>query len=176
MAEWNTFEQVVEAPSKDKDRMLRFGISKEFVDTNLAVRKLTPIYQLHAHDLGQLPPINLVSELKPAPELTTLKDSLALFEGVKRPHVDENDGASVLVYVLKPKITIEWAATMKVMAQTVFPPTNSTFTALVRTDLELQDKQGPIHGLVTRVEWTLTNSPDLFLPKNYDTRYDTRHW
>jgi hypothetical protein len=40
-------------------------------------------------------------------ELTKLADAHALFQGIKRPLADDDDGSQVLAYVLKPKFMYE---------------------------------------------------------------------
>ena len=178
MTSWNEFG-VFEAPGRKKEELVRLTVSQEFINTHMEIRRLTPLYQFHAHVLGRLPQINLISKLENSalvPDLTTLNDSTALFEGIKRPHDDEDNGDSVLIYVLRPTISIEWAATMSVMAQAIVPPQNSVLTVLVRTNLDLQDDAGPIHGCVTRVEWVKSSPDSQFLPNNSDQRYETKHW
>lgn len=177
MPAWNDFE-IFTAPGRDKNIRMRFIISKEFIDTHTEINKLTPLFQTTAHLYGRLPNINLISRVEdadPTPTLMTLDDASACYEGIKRPLDDENNGSSVLIYILKPDVTIERSASMTCMARAAIPPNNSVLTVLVRTNQGLQDDCGDIDGCVTRLEWVFSGDND-FLPKDADTRYDKKYW
>lgn len=178
MPKWNEFEPF-EAPGRDRSARVRLTISQEYVDTLVEVRRLTPLFWLSSHVFGRLPEINLirlVENAQPTTQLTTLDDAYALFEGIKRPHDDENNGESVLVYVLRPSVSIEFAASMGCQAQAALPPENAVLTVLVRTNKPLQDEDGEIHGVVTRIEWVISEGKKEILPKEYEKRYNKRHW
>ena len=178
MADWKTFEPF-EAPGRKQNERLRFTVSQEFVDINFQVNRLTPLFQASAHLYARLPDINLinlVAEANPTPTLTTLDDALACYEGIMRPHDDEDNGDSVLIYVLRPSVTIERYLSMACQARAFIPPTKSLLTALVRTNKAIHDENGALDGCVTRLEWILAEGEDKMLPKNAKTRYKVQHW
>ena len=178
MADWNTFDSFM-APGRDRENRLRFTVSQEFVDTHLQIHKLTPLFQVKTHLYATLPEINLihlVAASVPPPVLTTLDDAYACFEGIQRPHDDEDNGDSVLVYVLRPAVTVESYPSMTCQLRAVTPPTKTVLTVLVRTNKALHDANGAIDGCVTRVEWVFAEGEDILLPKYADVRYTRRHW
>ncbi|WP_299968422.1 hypothetical protein [uncultured Roseobacter sp.] len=176
MPDWKTFE-VVDAPGPTKDSGLRLTVSQEFIDRHFEISRLTPIFQMNAHIYGRLPDINLISQVAnsdPTTDLTTLNDAVACFEGIERPHDDERNGDTVLVYVLQPAVTIERTVSMACQASAAVPPKSSVLTVLVRTNLDLQDGEGAIDGSITRIEWVVAGNDGL--PKSHETRYTTQHW
>lgn len=179
MADWKTFE-AIEAPGRERSKLLRLTISQEFVDTYFSVNRLTPIFQASAHIFGRLPAINLIDRVassKPSPTLTTLRDAYALYEGVERPHDEENNGDSVLIYVLRPEITIEHHQSMACQARALTPPQHSVLTALVRTDGGLHGGPNGVEGAITRLEWVFAERVgNRMLPKGADKRYGKNHW
>lgn len=176
MPDWKTFE-VTHAPGPDGKSRLRLSVSKEFVDRHFDANRLTPLFQMSAHVYGRLPNINLIKQVeqaKPTTTLTTLDDAIACFEGIERPHDDEHNGDTVLIYVLRPDVTIERRVSMACQAAAAVPPKSSVLTALVRTNLDLHDENGVIGGCITRLEWVFAGNDGL--PKLHETRYTTKHW
>ena len=158
---------------------LNIAISPELVRTNAGVRKVTPIYQAWCHVLGKLPPINNIAKIEgetPPVSLSTLHDSVACFGGLQRPHDDEEKGESVLVYVLNPTISLEYAPSMVCMARTLKMPSNTVLTVQVRPNFTLQGVADHIHGLVTRIEPVLSKPENPSLPAKFDSRYGQRFW
>jgi hypothetical protein len=99
MTHWLQFPPIL-APSKTE---VRYGISEDFVGGHAGIGRRTPIFQVWAHLVGQLPPINNIGRLAHGPlppTACTLKDSVACFQGLQRPHDKEPYGNSVLIYVL----------------------------------------------------------------------------
>lgn len=179
MAEWLEFEET-EAPNPDKGKApLKVALSKEFINTNFELRKLTPLFQAWCHLFGKMPPINNISKVENSetpPSLLTLGDATACFGGINRPHDNEENGDSVLVYVLEPTISIEYSASMVCLAQPVPVPENTVFTVLVRQNHPLQNEYGDVNGIVTRLEQVLCSPDNNRLPKNYESRYLERFW
>ena len=178
MAHWKTFEPFT-APGRVRSDRLRFTVSQEFVDTHFQIHKLTPLFQASTHLYARLPEVNLirlVAASVPPPVLTTLDDAYACFEGIQRPHDDEDNGDSVLVYVLRPPVTVEWHQSMACSVRAVAPPTKTVLTVLVRTNKTLHDDAGALDGCVTRLEWVFADGEQILLPKGADVRYTRRHW
>lgn len=178
MEKWCEFG-VASANSRDKKTQLTFTVSQEFIDIHLDIRRLTPLFMLATHVFGALPPINAIAKLEsanPSPTLMTLLDAHACFEGIERPHDDEDNGDTVLVYVLKPVTTIEYRANLSCVAEAAKPPNSSVLTVLVRTNGALQDGNVSLDGHITRIEWVLSSPDDNNLPKAHETRYRIRHW
>ncbi len=184
------------APSPhDRGRLVRFEISQTMVRTLVTARRVTPIYWVWAHVVGELPPINNVSRLLQVavvPSLTTLEQSIACFQGVARPYDDEKDGESVLVYVLNPTVSLDLDPNLVCSAKAVKVPTNTCLTVQVRPTDALQNSQsalnsmltrsldteddGAIRGVVTRLEFIPGSGDRPVLPKKYEARYHRRLW
>lgn len=179
MAGWLELETTT-APSPKRDAPpLNIAISPELVRTNAGIRKATPVYQAWCHVLGKLPPINNISKVEegtPKVSLTTLHDAVACFGGLQRPHDDEEMGESVLVYVLTPTISLEYAPSMVCMARTLKLPSNTVLTVQVRPNFPLQGVDEGINGLVTRIEPVFSTPENPSLPAKFDSRYGQRFW
>lgn len=178
MSDWKTFEPFT-APGRVKTERLRFSVSQEFVDTHFQIHKLTPLFQAKTHLYATLPNVNLirlVAASVPPPTLTTLDDAYACFEGIRRPHDDEDNGDSVLVYVMRPSVTVESHLSMACQVRAVTPPTKTVLTVLVRTNKGLHDDGGAIDGCVTRLEWVFAEGENILLPKGANMRYTAQHW
>ena len=176
MPNWKTFE-TIDAPAADQNKRIRLSVSQEFVDKHLEANRLTPIFQVSSHIYGRLPDINLISQVQnadPTTHLTTLDDAIACFEGIERPHDDELNGDTVLIYVLRPSASIQRQAGMGCQAAVVVPAKSTVLTVLVRTNLALQDDGGDINGCITRIEWVFAG--DDGLPKSHEKRYTTLRW
>lgn len=187
---------IVQAPSPDdRDKLINFAVSDDYVDTLVGASRLTPIFQLWTHTVGELPPINNVSRLRQGaviPTLTTLEQSVACFRGVKRPYDDEQNGESVLVYVLNPMVTVARDVSLVCLAKAVIVPSNSCLTVQVKPTAALQVQSAPlnsdvtrsfgsvdaeiIHGVITRVEFVPGDGETPILPTKHEGRYQERLW
>ncbi len=180
MTHWLLLDDPVPAPTpNDPQETFQYKVSPGFVRRNFENRKRTAIFQLWAHVLGRLPPINNIGRLasaEPSPTLTTLRDAIACFRGLKRPHDAEPDGASVLVYVLNPVISIEYFPDMVCLARAVRVPKNTVLTVQVRPDWPLQPSLEDINGSITRLEFVSSRDNDPTLPKGFDDRYEQLLW
>lgn len=139
----------------------------------------TPLFMFWAHIVGQLPPINAVgylAESDPTPSLLTLDDAVACFQGIERPHLKEDNGDNVVVYVLKPQVTIEYAASMACLARSVKPSVPYALTVQMVLAEALHITPKGIHGIITRIEAVACDGNDPNLPVEYGTRYRRRCW
>jgi hypothetical protein len=171
----------------DREKTVQYEISKQFIECNAAVFRRSPVFQVWAHIVGELPPINNISRLNRndvRPTLTTLADSVACFRGVKRPYDDEKDGNSVLVYVLNPTVTIDYEPDMVCLAKAVTVPLNTALTVQVKPTKSLQNVSSTLDvvgltqssGTVTRLEFVSGNGETPILPYQHADRYLERLW
>lgn len=171
---------LIEARSGERsEEKLLLGTSDDLTGWRNSNFRSTPIFMLWAHCVGQLPPINLISmlaESNPTPTLTKLLDAHACFRGVNRPHLLENDGESVLVYVLKPEVTIEYKADMACVARAIKPTKPFVLTIQVVLVPALQNPPDGVAGVITRIEPVATDPDDDALPVGYTERYGCRCW
>ncbi len=126
----------VSAPAPDnRQNQVKYWISDRWIRDCFSNFRRTPIFQTWAHVVGQLPPINNISKLadaNPTPSLTTLNDAFACFRGLERPHDEELDGGSVVVYVLRPSISIDYESDMVCQAKARIIQPNLVLTVQVR--------------------------------------------
>lgn len=173
---------VIEAPCPDdRERTLRFGVSDDLTGQGRDNWRRTPLFMVWAHLLGRLPPINNASHIERGPlqpTLSTLRDAKACFRGIMRPHDVEDDGRSVLVYVLKPAASLQYdvaKAMVCPMSAFAMPPA-SVLTVQVRLSASLQEPVNGLDGIVTRIEPVAGEKPDHALPVEHATRYGQRCW
>ncbi len=176
----------VEAPSPDnRTKTVGYKISEQYMYALQGISRLGPIFQLWAHVVGDLPPINNISPLNRGlvkPTLTTLADSVACFRGVNWPYDDEGNGDSVLVYVLNPAVTIIREADLVCLAKSAKVPPNTALTVQVKpiksTDgADLHGANKALHvGVVTRLEFVPAEAGSPALPVDHARRYTLRLW
>jgi hypothetical protein len=82
----------------------------------------------------------------------------------------------VLVYVLNPRVSLEYSLSMVCLAQPVAVPSNVVLTVQVRPNFPLQQGDDGINGLITRLEFVINSEADGRLPRDFDSRYNTTHW
>ncbi|HZE52852.1 MAG TPA: hypothetical protein VE111_06210 [Bradyrhizobium sp.] len=172
----------VKAPSpENKAEAVLYTIADDYMYTLRAVHRLSPIFQIWAHVVGEPPPINNISRIERSPvkvSVTTLSDSVACFRGVKRPYTDEKDGSSILIYVLNPAVTLVRDTNMVCLAKAA-KLGNVALTVQVRPvkEVDLQPDRNPLHqGVITRLEFVPGESTNPVLPQRHGDRYDTRLW
>lgn len=179
MKHWLKFETATAPTPHNRNESMNVGISPEIPLTFNDTGRRTLIFQIWCHVFGELPPINNIAKVENSPEpptLLTLKDSKACFRGIERPHDNEENGESVLIYVLKPKVSVEYSPSMVCLAQPVTVPSNLVITVQVRQNFTLQSHNAGISSWVTRFEPILSAQDDNNLPLRYDSRYAERLW
>jgi len=102
---------LVPSPSpEDPTKTSIFGVSPSFLHSHAGLSCV----ELRSSKCGptswenclRLTIVSRLTESGLAPSLTTLNDSVACFRGVKRPYDEEDDGRSILIYVLEPEASI----------------------------------------------------------------------
>jgi hypothetical protein len=171
---------LVSAPSYlDRSQTMTLGISDDMTGARSRNFRHTPLFMFWAHIVGQLPPINaiqLLAESNPTPTLLTLNDARACFQGIQRPHLLEDNGDNVLVYVLRPTVTLEFATSMACLARAVRPAVPFVLTVQVVLADALQNSATHVDGIITRIEAVESDPHEADLPVDYGTRYRRRCW
>jgi hypothetical protein len=171
---------LVSAPNPDdRTKVISMEIAPGYIETNHRIRRLTPIFQLWAHVAGQLPPINNIQSLQRSrvrPTLTTLENAIAAFRGVRRPYDGEQNGESVVVYVLRPDVSIQSHASMVCMARAVKVPPETLLTVQACPVQPLQGAPLSVKYRVTRLEFVSSAPVAPDLPARHQDRYDKLLW
>ena len=176
---WLSFPEVSGPSALSRSVAHRYAVSPEFVERNAGINRNTPIFQIWAHIVGQLPPINNISRLataRPTPSLTTLASAVGCFQGVRRPHDDEHDGDLVLIFVINPAVTIAYHADMVCLAKAVTVPKNTVLTVQVRPKHPLLNTESQLNGVITRLEFVSSDASDPTMPVDHGTRYARLLW
>jgi len=179
MSHWLDLPVIAAPSAEDRNKTVYYMISSDFIDRNAIVKRRTQILQLWVHLTGKVPPVNNSSRLlrgnnKIVP--STLNSSVACFKGVNRPYDDEDDGASILVYVLNPPVTVEYSPDMVCVAQSKAVPALAPATVQVKPIKTLQIGGMDICGKVTRIEFVIGDGGTPTLPKGSADRYTERLW
>lgn len=176
---WLNPPHVMAPDPEDHAKLITLEISRTWIETLFFNRRRSPIFQVWAHVVGKLPPINNISRLAEAslsPSLITLSDSISCFRGVRRPHGSEEQGRSVIVYVLRPEVTIAYEPSMLCVATAFRVPVNTLLTIHVCPADSLQDSALSIKGNVTRLEFVSGDERDARRPMDWFERYDSCLW
>lgn len=158
---------------------IEYGISAEFPELASSGRRRTPLFQVWAHAVGQLPPLPNIVRFETKvhhPTLTTLHDAVACFKGVNRPHTGESDGDSILVYVLNPEVSIKYLPSMVCVAESLVVPKHTVLTVQVAPSGTLQETSSGVSGILTRMEFVSSTPEEPQLPVNHADRYGQRCW
>jgi len=170
----------VDAPShEDRNVRVKYAFAGDITGGSSTNFRNTPIFMAWAHVAGFLPPINCIAELEgadPTPTLTTLCDAVACFQGVERPYLKENNGESVLVYIVTPSVIIEYKASMTCLASARVPKNSVVLAVQVLSKSSLREPPQGVSGSVTRIEAMVADPSDRSLPVDYATRYRKRCW
>lgn len=179
MSDWLSLPLIQALAATDRSKTVIYKISEGFIRTNANIMRRVPIFQLWAHLVGVIPPINNISILEKGslkPDLTTLEDSVACFRGVKRPYDDESQGESVIIYVLNVNVTVGFDPTSPCMAKAVRLASDALLTFQVKPIEPLLERDIEIVGIVTRVERVVGEGSAPCLPYRYEERYSERLW
>jgi hypothetical protein len=105
-----------------------------------------------------------------------LHDSVACFQGVKRPVDTDDDGTLMRAYILNPKVSIEYDPGLACVARTAQIPSRIVAMVLVKPVLSLQKHGKSVTGQVTRIEFVLRDEREPILPKDARNRFSQQLW
>jgi hypothetical protein len=179
LPEWRNPPLVTASSHEDKIKKVQYSISADLTGTKRLNWKRTPLYWVWVHLLGKLPPFTnagIIQRDGVSPTFSTLLDATACFQGVERPHNTEDNGNSVLVYVLKPSATVEYAVRMGAPIRAIELPTTHVLTVQVCLTTSLHTDGSAISGIVTRFEPVVADTDLPMLPEQHKERYRIRHW
>ena len=92
---WLVFPSIKAPSPADPGKTWTCKISSHFVEGNAFIARRSPIFQIWAHLIGELPPIahiDMVANKRPTTTVSKLTDAFAGFRGVKRPYDTEGKG------------------------------------------------------------------------------------
>lgn len=139
----------------------------------------TPVYQVWLHLLGQLPPFpNASVAERDGVELsyTTLDQATACFRGLERPHGMEDNGDSVIVYVLGITGTVQYHARMTAPIRGVPVRQGTVLTVQARQNDSDHKVNGDLYATITKLELVRADATNPNLPARFGSRYRTQCW
>lgn len=172
---WLDFPETIEARSPHlRLDTCELRVSKSFVEKAAGLRRRTPAYLLWSALLGVPPPVPHHVE-NATDGLMHLREAHACFNGLGRPCGDDEQGASFVAFVLKPKVVFEYEFRAPVMlANKVTVPDDVVLMAYAKLDLP-KKQYGPA-GVLTHWNFVPADPRDLQLPDKHKTRYLGRLW
>lgn len=179
IGEWLKFPPTVAAPSpEDRTVPCIYALSTRDAITLAKAGRSQLNFELWSIVLGKPPPVPGVFH-RNRPDagsgLISLASAHASFRGIKRPLADDNDGANVLVYVLKPQCFYEYAPNIVSVALKSAVPDDLVFAAYVRPAAS-NGGQLSSRGIVTHWGFVEADKADLRLPVEHQTRYVSQLW
>jgi hypothetical protein len=175
---WLDFPATVQAPSP-QDRMVLcdfiLGSADAVTMARIGRRQLT--FEMWSIILGVEPPVIGCNHRnrRTKGELSKLGDAHALFKGIRRPLAEDDEGAEVLAYVLKPKFMYENSPSMVSVALKVAVPQDVVFVVYARLN-KAADGPNAARGIVTHWHFVEADPASPTLPVDFSSRYRARLW
>lgn len=167
----------------DNRQHCKFRMSKDHAAKAAKAGRRQPLLEFWSVLRGIAPPISSIGYHENHTDfplihgkLSTLFDAHACFMGVKRPLAEDDTGANVVVYVLKPRFYYELTPDMVCMAKKVAVAPDLVFVAYARLDMPCSENQSVVKGVLTHWEFVVADSDNPQLPENHATRYDEPLW
>lgn len=179
VSEWRNPSAITAPSHYDRSALVKYSISDDLTGVGRSDFLRTNLYLVWIHLHRVLPPINragVLATVDPIPTLTTLSDSVACFQGIRRPHLSEDNGDSVLVYVLNPTATVQFYPDPVAPIRGRPFPRGCVLTVQVCLKTALQNPIDGISGTVSRLETIAASDVDRRLPVDFDSRYASRNW
>lgn len=167
--------ELIRAPSPfDPKKDITLRIDRGIVGKLSEISSTHKLYQMYYNICGYPPPVNNIGyyerESKVVDNSCGIKDTHAVFQGLKRPHLAEDGDKSVFIYISKPDYIYKYKPGMVcVVARSRFPE-QAVFAVYV--NLDSSGETGEIFN------WELVKSDpeDMRLPHNHKDRYDQLRW
>jgi hypothetical protein len=175
---WLQFPLTIPARSPfDRDRLCRLKLSTNDVRKAARAGRRQLAFELWSGVIGSPPPVPGVQRRNnPDPnDLSSLVEAHACFRGIERPLAEDDDGANVIAYVLRPRFFYEYDPNMVSLALRVPVPRDLVFITYARL-LELDGKADEPVGVVTHWGFVEADPKNLRLPINSSTRYREKLW
>jgi hypothetical protein len=175
---WLVLPETVEAPS-ETDRAIPCIYRLSTADAVKMARasRRQPIFELWSCVLGTPPPVPGCRHRnrEVTGKLTRLREAHALFKGIERPLAEDDDGANILSYVLKPRFMYTYDPDRISVALKVPVPQDVVFVVYVRLN-KPDDNSRAMIGVITHWGFVETDPNDQTLPIEHTSRYRTRLW
>lgn len=171
---------LLSAPSPDDpDKMIKVRVSDATLYRLYTANRKTALWQAWAHLTGQLPPIPNTAAIRPMVphgSFDPLEGARACFRGIRRPHREEQDGDSVVVYIINPTHTLSWDVSMVCRAKVTRAPSGTVMAVYMRMQDSLHPPMDGISGIITGWEFIPCDTSVVTLPEDFEQRYSLELW
>lgn len=174
---WLNFPFIQIADPDDTTKTITAKISGNTLIGIFRSKRRTAAWQAWAHFVGTIPPIPNNAFVKiPPGGFGSMLHPTAIFKGLCRPHITEEDGHSVLTYIINPTHTLKWHGSMVCCAELCRVPVGTVLAVYVVLNTGLQPDSNDVMATITGWEFVLCDNADGTLPKNYTSRYSEELW
>lgn len=157
---------------RDLNGWLPVEIDSEFAQYLAGAGRRTDLLQMLYLLAGVLPDVNNIGYHERDEEVASIYVGLpsahAIFRGIKRPCIEDGFDDQVLVYVLAPAFTYQYAPGMVCAFRRLSAPEGSIYVVYVKIS---EDGK----AVVLNTEWVKAESGGK-LPAGYESRYMERIW
>jgi len=177
---WLDLPKIIRARSPfDPNRQCLYRIAREDCVKAARARRRQPVFEFWSILNGEPPPVPNVERYGRASAvmgLVRLTAAHACFRGIRRPFAEDDSGANILAYVLKPTQFYRYEPNLACVAQKQNVPEDVVFVAYVRMDEPCEGERIDIKGVLTHWGFVEADSANLPLPVDHASRYDERLW
>jgi hypothetical protein len=180
---WREVPSVVLGRSPfDRTKITSFRIATHDIQKALDNYRRQPLLDLWACVVGELPNFAGVERYAQqfADNRSSLSQSHACFQGLKRPIGDDDHGFDVIAFVTKPAMTFTYAPDFGCMIKPKAVPKDLIHVAYVQLDRVRAQSQSRSEladtGTVIHWEFVEADATETLLPIDFQTRYRRRRW
>lgn len=159
----------------DPKQFCYLQIHPETVATYAKAGKHTKVFEMVYNVCGLVPPVLNIGFHEQEHVFPDhhggIRHACALFQGIKRPFVDNGRDGEIFVYTVRPKFFYEYIPHMVCVAQRLEVPQEVLFAVYVKFE-DLDYTYRVIFGW----EWIPADTQDCCLPEDYIERYEKRVW
>jgi len=171
---------IIGGPSPDDpNKRITLQFSNMYIDKLKGVGRAQKLFEAWCHIVGEKPPINNIGhheQYLPDNDLIDLSDTIAVFQGLKRPQGIAYDGSNTYVYVLNPIFTYDRITNIVCMAKKVIVPRDWVFVVYITQQVSLDKRNAPAQWTIIGWEFVLADEAQPNLPANWKERYVKEKW
>lgn len=125
---------------------------------------------------GEKPPVNNIGYHENFREINLkgLMGATALFKGIERPYAENNNGDEIYIFICRFEYMYKLIPDIVCIAKYDKSPENAVFACYVRRYPTVTADQK--YGMILNWEWVQASQEDPNLPKDWESRYESRVW
>lgn len=174
---WRNPPSIVARGNPKDGEILLLKVSRDITDVLRPGVLKTPLFMVWVHLLGLKPPMRQAGSIDLhdlVPSYSTLQnDATACFRGIKRPCGDDDNGATVCIFVMRPYVSVRYVPSMASLVDMYEVPNDMCLT--VHAVMRPPSGRGGVNGIITRLEYVRCDIQS-GLPIDHESRYEERLW